>query len=58
MSERNTQTNLLPVRRNLSAATAVYWRSTGYRLPFSGFGYGYAFGYTGGLFTDGRSYRS
>lgn len=61
MSERNTQTNFLPERhsrRNLSAATVVYLRSAWYWPPFSGSGYGRAYGYMGGLFTYGRSYRS
>lgn len=52
MSERNLQTNDMPDRRNLSAATFDYLRSAGYYPPF------YGFGYTGGLFTYGRSYRS
>ncbi len=60
MSERDNQMNFLPDRRPdgraASAAAFVDPRSTGYYLPFSGFGY--SFGYTGGLFTPGRSFRS
>ncbi len=52
MSDRNQQTNFLPDRLNTSAATVVDLRSAGYYPPF------YGFGYTGGLFTYGRSYRS
>ena len=56
MSERNIQTNILPDRRDLSAAAVVFVRSTGYCPPF--YGFGYCFSYTGGLFTYGRSYGS
>ncbi len=60
MSERDNQMNFLPDRRPdrrvVNAAVFVDLRSTGYYLPFSGFGY--SFSYTGGLFTPGRSFRS
>jgi len=56
MSERDEQMNFLPDRRPdrspLNAAVFIGPRSTGYYLPFPGFGY------TGGLFTPGRSFRS
>ena len=60
MSENDSQMNFLPDRRPdrrvVSAAVFVDLRSTGNYLPFSGFSY--AFSYTGGLFTHGRSFRS
>lgn len=58
MSERNIETNLPPGRRNLSAPAVGHVRSAWYWPPFSGFGYGRAYGYMGGLFTSGRPYRS
>jgi hypothetical protein len=50
MNERNNKMNFLPDRRSSRAITIVYLRSTGY--------YTSCFGYTGGLFTGGRPYRS
>ena len=58
MNERNKKTNFMPGRRDRSAAEAVYMRSAGYALRFCASGYPSADGYTGGLFTYGRSYRS
>jgi hypothetical protein len=57
MTERNLQTNQLiganSDRSDSRSASFVYLRSFGYGTPY--FGYS---SYTGGLFTNGRSYRS
>ena len=58
MNERNTGTNFMPGRRDRSAAAVVYMRSAGHAPGFCASVYTSGDGYTGGLFTYGRSYRS